>query len=267
MDIAIIGHGFVGKAVSNSFKDVADITIHIVDPLEPTAITLEEAIDTAKVFFICHPTPSREDGHCNVDLVADTILQINETINTPQPLIIIKSTVPPNALYYLEANTIIPLVYSPEFLTEANSIEDYLNPKMQVLGGTAAATRGAEDIIINRSRCQPCPIYHTDIRTASLIKYSINSYLATKVSFMNELCQLHILSGADSTFNEFARILSTDPRIGMSHMQVPGPDGKFGFGGTCFPKDTEAFLRFAEDLHFDLSVLDSAVKVNNKIRK
>jgi len=267
MNIAIIGHGFVGEAVDSSFENMSGINTIIVDPKDPTNATLEEAVATAQIFFICLPTPQQESGHCDANLVASTVLKINELVVSTSPLIIIKSTAPPNVLHFLETNTIVPLVYSPEFLTQANSTTDYLNPKMQILGGFPTATHRAEHIIINRSRCQPCPIYHTDIKTASLIKYTINSYLATKVSFMNELYQLHMLAGADSTFEEFAKILSTDPRIGASHLQVPGPDGEFGFGGACFPKDTRAFLKYAENLGFDLSVLDAAVKVNNKIRK
>ena len=266
MEIAIIGHGFVGKAVSNSFKDVEDVTTMIVDPLEPDAVSLKHATKEAQIFFICLPTPQNHNGSCDTSIVENTVNFITSKINTAQPLIIIKSTVTPDVLEELEANTIIPIVYNPEFLTQANSVNDYLTPQMHILGGRKSATEKAEWILVNKSKCQPCPVYQTDIRTASLAKYAINSYLATKVTFMNELFQLHYMSGAESTFSELATILSSDPRIGKSHNQVPGPDGSFGFGGTCFPKDTSAFIEYAKSQNAPLNTLEAAVEVNNKIQ-
>ena len=266
MDIAIIGHGFVGQAVSNSYKDVKDINTIIVDPADPKATCLDFAIEEAQIFFICLPTPSNEDGSCDTDLVEMVIRRINKTIETISPLIIIKSTMPPDALQELEDESIVPIVYNPEFLTQANSIQDYLTPQMHILGGRSNATRMAEVVLTNISKCQPCPIYKTDIKTAALAKYAINSYLATKVSFMNELFQLHHMSGAESSFAELASILSSDSRIGKSHLQVPGPDGEFGFGGACFPKDTKAFVEYAKTKNTNLDIISSAIEVNQKIR-
>ena len=105
-----------------------------------------------------------------------------------------------------------------------------------------------------------------DLITASLIKYTINSWLATKVTFFNELHELHEASGSMSDWESFTEMLSNDPRMGNTHMQVPGPDGKKGFGGHCFPKDTEAFLHYANKKNTDLSVLKKAVSKNNKTK-
>lgn len=266
MDIAIIGHGYVGQAVSNSFKDVKDITTLIVDPIGIDTVRLEYAIEEAQVFFLCLPTPSNADGSCDTSIVEDVVRKINKTIDTISPLIIIKSTMPPDVLQELEDESIVQLVYNPEFLTQANSIQDYLTPQMHILGGQSLATRMAEVVLTNISKCQPCPIYKTDIKTAALAKYAINSFLATKVTFMNELYQLHHMSGAESTFAELSTMLSSDSRIGKSHLQVPGPDGKFGFGGACFPKDVQAFLEYAKTKSTNLDVISSATSVNNKIR-
>jgi UDPglucose 6-dehydrogenase len=107
-------------------------------------------------------------------------------------------------------------------------------------------------------------VYHCSIGEASLAKYVINCFLATKVVFMNEIQQLATAAGLD--YNRIAGMITHDPRIGCSHMKVPGPDGGFGFGGACFPKDTAALLKYAEDLSINLNTLDSAVKKNTLLR-
>ena len=104
--------------------------------------------------------------------------------------------------------------------------------------------------------------------TASMLKYTVNSWLATKVAFFNELHELFEQSGSNCTWEQFTDMLQRDHRMGGSHMQVPGPDGQFGFGGTCFPKDTNALLYYAKLTaeKNPLTILDSAVKSNSKRR-
>ena len=107
-------------------------------------------------------------------------------------------------------------------------------------------------------------VKHCSIGEASLAKYTINSFLATKVAFMNELWGIATAFGLD--YDTVAEMVKLDPRIGKSHMQVPGPDGLFGFGGACFPKDTSALLKYAESLGQTPMVLDAAVKKNTLLR-
>ena len=110
------------------------------------------------------------------------------------------------------------------------------------------------------------PTFKTDLITASLIKYTINSWLATKVSFFNDLYNLHKESGSSATWDQFTDMLKADSRIGQSHMTVPGPDGEFGFGGHCFPKDTEALLHYAQQSGVSMKILQKAVDTNKKRR-
>ena len=101
---------------------------------------------------------------------------------------------------------------------------------------------------------------------ASLIKYSINSWLATKVTWFNELYKLHQASGSHSTWEQFIDMVTRDTRIGNSHMQVPGPDGQFGFGGHCFPKDTKAFLYYSKLKKNELKLLQKTIDLNKSQR-
>ena len=106
----------------------------------------------------------------------------------------------------------------------------------------------------------------TDLKTASLIKYSINTFLASKVIFFNELHSIYEKLEVKDSWESIVAVISKDSRIGDSHMSVPGHDGKKGFGGACFPKDSLALIKFAKNFDIDLNSLISTVKINNKIR-
>jgi UDPglucose 6-dehydrogenase len=251
--IGIIGHGFVGSAVSNAFANAIisdpaynDVTINEIILAKPDAI------------FVCVPTPQSNTGHVDGIIVKDVLDKIPEGILT-----IVKSTITPNNLPVRKKG----LVLNPEFLTQSNAKNEFINPKFQLLGGSYEDTFLAEQIY-KKSYCKvlSCPFYHTDIHTASFVKYSINSFLATKVIFMNELKSLYIKTGG-TNWDHLSMIISKDDRIGNSHMMVPGPDGKLGFGGACFPKDTLAFARFANDAGIELNVLEAVIQKNNLIRK
>ena len=114
--------------------------------------------------------------------------------------------------------------------------------------------------------CKTKNYIYTDIFSASLIKYTINSFLALKVTFFNQI--FHIFSKADTSISwqDFTNAISSDIRVGSSHMDVPGHDGKMGFGGACFPKDTAALLRYAQSVGSKFTLLEEAIEVNNKIR-
>ncbi len=169
------------------------------------------------------------------------------------------------SLVYKELNNKYKnLVHSPEFLTAANAVRDYYNGKFIIIGGRVEAYREQAEKIIKLGQERAERIAHCTIEEASLAKYVINSFLATKVTFMNEIYQVANAIGAD--YKQVAWMASLDERIGSSHMQVPGPDGSLGFGGMCFPKDTAALLKYSEDLGISLNVLDAAVKKNLLLR-
>jgi UDPglucose 6-dehydrogenase len=138
---------------------------------------------------------------------------------------------------------------------------------MQILGGVWEECEIVERAYVEFSKVKVVPTFKTDIVSASLLKYTINSWLATKVTFMNELYHLHKASDANTSWEQFTDMLQRDKRIGDSHLRVPGPDGSFGFGGHCFPKDTAGLLSYADKNNVELSVLSKAVEANARIRK
>ena len=137
---------------------------------------------------------------------------------------------------------------------------------MIVFGGNENSSKALGEFYKNYTKCIYKDYIFTDPITASFIKYTINSFLATKVSFFNELNQLFQESGAEDTWSNFINAVSIDNRIGSSHMQVPGHDGRLGFGGACLPKDSNAFLSYADKKNKELNVLKSAINTNNNIR-
>jgi UDPglucose 6-dehydrogenase len=264
MKLGIVGHGFVGTAVDHGFT--RDIQKFIVDPKHNSTNTIEDLIKfKPDAVFVAVPTPQSESGECNTDILEGVMQQLNASKGL---LVIVKSTVPAYKLQKIQEECInIRIVYNPEFLTEKNYIDDFVNPAMHVFGGTNADTDAVEKLYLEHSDCKECPVYKTDLITASMVKYCINSFLATKVTFMNEMYDvLKAARGAD--WNTFTKIIANDPRIGSSHMRVPGNDGQRGYAGSCFPKDTAALAWFAREiLNTQFTQLETSIKINDTLRK
>jgi len=251
--IGIIGHGFVGSSVANAF-DAADVIIS--DP-KLNSISVEDVVNSDPLcIFVCVPTPMGQDGKVNPKIVQSVLKKIPEKMLT-----IVKSTITPNNLPIGKKG----LVLNPEFLTEKNAKDDFLHPPFHVFGGAIEDTRMAEAIFhLEGCKVDRVKAYHTDIKTASFVKYSINTFLATKVIYMNQLKELYLANGGKA-WESLTEILASESRFGSSHMKVPN-DGQYGFGGTCFPKDTSAFYEFGLENNIVLSVLESAIKENKKLR-
>lgn len=260
MKIGIVGHGFVGKAVEYGFSS-KEVSKQIIDPIYGNSVT---DIDPDTDFiFLCVPTPMGENGKINSSIIESCFEHI-KTIQTPLKGIIIKSTVTPDILEMLEKQD-ARLVYNPEFLTERNAKQDFINPIMHVFGGNKYVTNMVESLYRDYSICQPCPIFHMTVSEASFVKYGINSFLAAKVLWFNQFYDLIEKNGSD--FNKIINAIGADARIGYSHTVVPGFDGKKGFGGACFAKDTQALLNFAKNSHqFELSTLREVINSNNTYR-
>ena len=260
LQLGIIGKGFVGSAVANGFdKDCEQI---IVDP-KYTDNEITDVLD-CKLLFVCVPTPVAEDGSCDVSIVKDVLIELS--MRDYKGVVVVKSTIIPDYLHEFKKEFDLKIVYNPEFLTEANANEDFKNPPFQVFGGKWRDCEVVEKAYLRYSSVRIVPTFKVDLTTASLLKYTINSWLATKVTFFNELKQLHELGSSMVSWEQFTDMLSRDERVGNSHMQVPGPDGKPGFGGHCLPKDTEALLNYANKKNIKMSVLRKAVQTNKKIR-
>jgi len=256
--VGIIGLGFVGGAVASSFN-ASMIDIVIVDTDPSKSFGTYEDLMSCEGIFVCVPSPSLNDGSCDTGILESVL----EKLKHYTGVIISKTTAP--ALKYEELNQQYPnLVHNPEFLTAANANLDYVNQEFAIIGGRIKAYVTEAERIIRLSLSELKVVHHCSIGEASLAKYAINCFLATKVVFMNELKQLVLASGLD--YNRVAGMIAYDKRIGQSHMRVPGPDGSFGFGGACFPKDTAALLKYAEGLGINLNTLDAAVKKNTLLR-
>lgn len=262
--LGVIGAGFVGGSVINGF-DTETVDMHIVDPHKNDTTIKQLCAAGPHLIFVCVPTPESKTGEVDVSIAEQVLSEINK--HEYNGVVVIKSTITPDHLTRFKKKFKLKLVYNPEFLTEANAHADFINPPMQILGGKWRDCDWVEKAYVRHSKVKIVPTFKTDLITASLLKYTINSYLATKVTFMNEIYELHQASGAGSSWEQFTDMLQRDSRIGNSHLQVPGPDGKFGFGGHCFPKDTSGLLAFAQKHDVDLDVLAKAVSKNKKQRK
>jgi len=256
--IGIIGLGFVGSAIKSSIEGLNLVLID-QDPTRGTH-TYNDVLGCEGV-FVCVPSPQGDDGSCDTTILEEVLDKLKAIGYTG--VIISKTTAPPSVYKRLQDRH-PNLVHAPEFLTAANAEMDYLTGKFAIVGGSVLAYRNEAERIIRMSQSSLQAVSHCSIEEAALSKYAINSFLATKVIFMNELYQLATASGLD--YKVIAGNIMLDERIGTSHMKVPGPDGVFGFGGMCFPKDTSALLKYAEEIHCTMNVLDAAVKKNTLLR-
>ena len=257
--IGIIGLGYVGSAILNSLTD-RFIDLVIIDPDKGSNSTYND-LAGAEAVFVCVPTPRDDNGNCNTSILEDVLARLHNIRYTG--VIISKCTAPPNA--YQKLNEQYPnLVHVPEFLTASKAMQDYLNGSFAIIGGSIKAYMNEAERFTKISQQNLKTIVHCDIGEAALTKYAINSFLATKVVFMNELYRVAEAAGLD--YNVIATMINLDRRIGDSHMRVPGPDGTFGFGGHCLPKDTEALLSLSKDLGVTMQVLEAALKKNLLLR-
>ena len=260
LKLGIVGHGFVGKATDWGFNK--RITKFIVDPLLRTSVSDLKDFEP-EIVFICVPTPMRDDGSQDSSIIEEVVKDL--ILYCPNALKVVKSTVLPSLLdelHILDSK----LIYNPEFLREKHANLDFVNSDMIIFGGDRNISSQVSNAYLKHSRCKTKEHIFTDIKTASLIKYSINTFLASKVIFFNELYSIYEKLDVKDSWNSVVNVISRDKRIGDSHMNVPGHDGKKGFGGACFPKDSLALIKFADSMGADLNTLKSVVKMNNRIR-
>lgn len=251
LKLAIIGHGFVGKAVDYGFTNNLVEKI-IIDPKYGT--TTKDLPKDVDIAFVCVPTPMGDSGSIDASILNRVMMDLLEMYNIK--LIIIKSTVTPDIIKKYSS----VVVYNPEFLTERAAKEEFINPQFHIFGGDPQFTSLAVDLYNTFSLCNPCPVYCMTAEEASFVKYAINSFLAMKVTFFNQLYDA--VSDTDANFSVIAKVVGVDKRIGASHSKSPGPDGKQGFGGSCFPKDISAFTSFSTRL----TLLEECIRINNEYR-
>ena len=241
MKLLSIGYGFVGSTVGDHIRGKVNEHV-IIDPkFSEHTIKMHSDADAA---IICLPTPT-VDGVCDDSLIVEVIQELIEA--NPDIHILLKSTVTPDQLASYPVN----VTYNPEFLREAHAVQDYTNQDFIVLGGPGG---GYWHRVFTYMDVE---IIRTDAATASMIKYMHNTWLAIKVAYFHE-----VFSKMQDTYDhhEMTKVLSKFTNVGPSHMEAPNNQGKLGYGGACFPKDTEAFLKYT-----DSEILRSVIEVNRKL--
>jgi nucleotide sugar dehydrogenase len=265
MNIGIIGNGFVGSAITHGLiLHADDIMIYDKDPKRATH-SMKDLIYSSSVIFICVPTPMFESGECDLSIVESVAEELSQYDCINKKVVVIKSTIVPGTIERLaEKYPQMNFVFNPEFLTERKARLDFINTSRIVLGGNSEkALQKVEDLY--RLRFPYTKIIKTDFGTAQLIKYMANCFFATKVSFMNEMHQ--VCEAINGDWDAALEGFISDGRIGNSHIDVPGHDGDFGFGGKCFPKDINAMIKRAEELGVSPDVMKAAWEKNKQVRK
>ena len=262
--IGIVGNGFVGSAILHGFiLHTEDVMIYDIDKSRSTH-TMSELAAESDIIFICVPTPMFESGECDLSIVEGVISNLSDYPLIENKVIVIKSTVVPGTVEQLaEKYPEMNFVFNPEFLTERKARLDFINTSRIILGSNKESALSAVENLY-RDRFPYTNIIKTDFGTAQLIKYMANCFFATKVSFMNEMYQ--VCKAINGDWNTAVEGLISDGRIGNSHIDVPGHDGDYGFGGKCFPKDINAMIKKAEELGVDPSVMKAAWEKNKEVR-
>ena len=278
MKIGIVGQGYVGTAIRVGFERHYDIETYDKYDVDKSTCDLADLVAECKVIFVCVPTPMNKDGSCYIDIVEDVVKEINKWCYAywgnyehqksigidRKPVVVIKSTVPPGTTDRLHKQyKSVDVIFNPEFLTEANFLEDFKNQNRIILGGTRNGTNLLRQIY---SKVFPhATIVKTGSITAEMVKYFVNCFLATKVSFANEMKE--ICDELDIDYDKVVEYATYDERLGKSHWAVPGPDGELGFGGQCLPKDINALISVAHELDIEPEVLKAVVETNDKVRE
>jgi UDPglucose 6-dehydrogenase len=203
------------------------------------------------------------DGSVSLAIVEKALKEISEKNKKRNNIIILKSTmVPGSTNNFINQFPKLNIIFNPEFLTERTAKLDFLTQARIILGGTKRLTKRVSTLF--KERFKHTYLIETDTVTAELVKYMNNVFFASKVSIMNEMKMVCESVGAN--WDEALAGFTADQRIGDSHLDVPGPDGKLGFGGSCFPKDINAFISMANDLGIKVPTIKGAWETNLNVR-
>ena len=267
--VGIIGTGFCGSACSAGFDYLLQDKVEIreCDKYKDTE-SLESAVNHSSILFIALPTPMNDNGSCDVS-IAESVLEEISQIATKSKAIIIKSTIPPGSTQkFQDKYPKHTFVFSPEFLTEKRSFLDFLEQDRIVLGFTSNKEHFSRiDKLFQdfaAAQKKPAVIVRVPSEQAEMLKYATNCFLATKLSYLNEIYQ--ICEAVKIDYDAVAELMKLDERIGKSHMKVPNA-GDFGFGGACLCKDLNSLIFFAKDNGADSLVMDSVWTKNLMVRQ
>ena len=216
----------------------------------------EHAVKTAEFIYLCVPTPQGADGSADLSYIEAAAREIGPLLQ-PEAIVINKSTVPVGSTRVVEqalGRSDVFVVSNPEFLREGSAVHDFLHPDRVVIG---AEDQGAAIRVAGLYLGLAAPLQVTDPASAETIKYASNAFLATKISFVNAIAAVCEAVGAD--VNDVVLGMGYDKRIGNAFLR-PGP----GWGGSCFPKDSRALVRIAEDAGYDFDLLKGVITVNEE---
>ena len=272
-----IGYGFIGNSVVELFRphvgsvliydkaksgpDSLDLSVHGADHVTLCS-SIDDVVNHAQIIFVAVPTPMRPSGECHTGIVESVLQDIqNSAARLSRDLgsfiVVIKSTVPPGFTLRMQSKFGLRILFSPEFLTEANAVQDFKKANRVILGGdiddAQIAFRFFEGVWPDRMPQSftdhpdgPVVIVQCHPTAAEMVKLSTNVHLTAKVMISNELYLICEKLGVN--YDDVKRLTQLDRRIGTSHMNVPGPDGHLGYGGHCFVKDTQSLAFISEQL-------------------
>ena len=227
---------------------------------------LQEGADHGEVIFLALPTPPGADGSADLSFVLKVADQLAEMI-TDYKVIVDKSTVPVGTgdkvhevMAAKVSENLFDVVSNPEFLREGAAVDDFMKPDRVVIGTSSDRARKVMGRLYAPFVRQGNPVYYMDIRSAEMTKYAANSYLATRISFMNEIANLCEYLGAN--VDMVRQGMGSDSRIGKRFL-FPG----VGYGGSCFPKDVQALAKTAQQEAYDFKILEAVMQVNDRQKK
>lgn len=268
LTLGLIGGGFIGSAFARVFNHYTDVKVFDLLP-EKRTHSLQEVLDQ-DILIVAVNTPMKKDGSADITAIRNALEMIRSNTVYWKP-VIVKSTIPPDLMGELieEFNESLYLVFSPEFLTERTAEYDLQQSTRFIFG---VADENLSDECVQKQmidhlfsiRFPAVPRYWVSYRTASLVKYFTNGYFANKISLFNEYKQIADEFRVD--WHEVISLTMLDPRIGRSHFQVPGHDGKAGFGGHCFLKDVNALRYFSKARNLMTTVIDAIWRKNVEVR-
>jgi UDPglucose 6-dehydrogenase len=295
MKIAVVGTGYVGLVTGTCFAETGnnvvcvDIDQRKVEKLSNGEITiyepgleklfirnlkeerlsfttdLEKGIEEAEIIFLALPTPPGEDGSADLKYILGVADHLGRILKDYK-VIVDKSTVPVGTAEKVHAAIAknykgeFDVVSNPEFLREGVAVEDFMKPDRVVIGTSSERAKKVMNDLYNPFVRSGNPVIFMDERSAELTKYAANSFLATKISFMNEVAQLCERLGAD--VDMVRKGIGSDERIGKRFL-FPG----IGYGGSCFPKDVQALVKSATEVDYDFQILNAVMDVNEKQKK
>ncbi|MDB4335848.1 hypothetical protein N9989_00085 [bacterium] len=270
MKLGIIGNGFVGNAIAHAFIPFMEVKVYDKDPDkcsgEGFTQGLAGVVNDSDVVFICVPTPMTNEGLIDLSIVESVFDDVMRMKHPKSDVVfVLKSTVTPGTTRRISQKyPDLNIVFNPEFLTERHARFDFLNQSRIILGSRdgQGSTKVKE---LYEARFSSNYFIETTYETAEMIKYFNNLFFAVKVSFMNEM-KLVADKLLDVEWDKAVEGFVSDGRVGDSHLQVPGPDGRKGFGGSCFPKDINAFMTYAKSIGVETNVLNGAWKTNLNVR-